>query len=306
MRLAFAGTPEFAAVALRRLIEHGHEIVLVLTRQDKQAGRGMRLVISPVSEVALEHGIALFKPATPRDPLARARLSEAHCEAMVVAAYGLILPADVLVVPKRGCLNIHASLLPRWRGAAPVHRAIEAGDPESGVSIMQMDAGLDTGAVLLQRRLAISAADTAGTLTARLSSLGAEAIVEALAMLDDLEPVPQNNALATYADKVSRAEARIDWSLPAEAIERRLRAFDPFPGCETLLDGGVLKIWAADVVSGDAPPGTVITVNHDGVTIATGVGALALQTVQRQGGRRMAIAEFLRAAQLKAGTILGA
>jgi methionyl-tRNA formyltransferase len=169
-----------------------------------------------------------------------------------------------------------------------------------------MDAGLDTGAVLLQRRLAISAADTAGTLTARLSSLGAEAIVEALAMLDDLEPVPQNNALVTYADKVSRAEARIDWSLPAEAIERRLRAFDPFPGCETLLDGGVLKIWAADVVSGDAPPGTVITVNHDGVTIATGVGALALQTVQRQGGRRMAIAEFLRAAQLKAGTILGA
>jgi methionyl-tRNA formyltransferase len=305
MRLAFAGTPEFAAVALRRLIEHGHELVLVLTRPDKQAGRGMRVAVSPVSEIAQEHGIALFKPATLRDPMARARLFEAQCEAMVVAAYGLILPADVLVIPKRGCLNIHASLLPRWRGAAPIHRAIEAGDAESGVSIMQMDAGLDTGAVLHQKRLAIAAADTTGTLTARLSSLGAEAIVEALAMLDDLVPRPQDAALATYAAKVSRAEARIDWSQPAEAIERRLRAFDPFPGCETLLDGGTLKIWAAKVVSGEAPPGTVIAVTRAGVTIATGVGALALQTVQRQGGKRLPIAEFLRAVQVKTGTVLG-
>jgi methionyl-tRNA formyltransferase len=225
---------------------------------------------------------------------------------LVVAAYGLILPVGVLSIPERGCLNIHASLLPRWRGAAPIHRAIEAGDPETGISIMQMDEGLDTGPVLYRRRMAIETDETTATLTVRLSELGAEAIVEALAMLDKLTPEPQDGALATYANKVSRAEARIDWTQPAEAIERRMRAFDPFPGCETMLGGEVLKVWAATVAAGDGPPGSILAVTSTGMTVATGAGALALQTVQRPGGRRLAIAEFLRAVQVRAGTALGA
>jgi methionyl-tRNA formyltransferase len=305
MNLAFAGTPEFAAVALRRLVAGGHQVRLVLTQPDRQAGRGMRLTPSPVSQVAEEHGIALLKPATLKDPAAVARLSEADCEVMVVAAYGLILPSAVLGAPRQGCLNIHASLLPRWRGAAPIHRAIEAGDRETGISIMQMDAGLDTGAVLLRRSLAIDAAETTASLTARLADLGAEAIVEALATLPALAAQPQDGARASYAGKVSRAEGRIDWSRPAAEIERRLRAFDPFPGCETTLGGAGLKIWAAQVVAGVGPPGAAIAAGRSGLTIATGEAALSLLVVQRPGGKRLAIAEFLSSTPVNAGTVLG-
>jgi methionyl-tRNA formyltransferase len=305
MNLAFAGTPEFAAVALRGLIAQGHRIKLVLTQPDRQAGRGMRLTASPVSLVAQEHGIAVFKPSTLKDPAAIAQLKDASCEAMVVAAYGLILPKDVLAMPERGCLNIHASLLPRWRGAAPIHRAIEAGDRETGISIMLMDAGLDTGPVLFQSRLAIEATETAGTLTARLAELGAAAIVETLAKLSGLVPLQQDDAFATYAAKVSRGEARIDWSLPAGVIERRLRAFDPFPGCETTLGGEPLKIWSAQAIAGEGLPGSVIAVTRSGLTVAAGAGALALRVVQKPGGKRLAIAEFLGAVRLNPGTVLG-
>jgi methionyl-tRNA formyltransferase len=306
MNLVFAGTPEFAAVALRRLIESGHQIKLVLTQPDRQSGRGMRLSASPVSQVAEEHRIAVFKPRTLKDPAAIARLAAVRCEVMVVAAYGLILPPAVLSLPERGCLNIHASLLPRWRGAAPIHRAIEAGDLETGISIMQMDSGLDTGPVLHQDRLEIEARETTGMLAVRLSELGAGAMVETLAKLHSLVAQPQDDALATYAGKVSRAEARIDWSRPAVAIERRLRAFDPFPGCETSFDGEPLKIWAAQVSAGEGPPGSVIALTRTGLTIATGEGALALQVVQRPGARRLAIADFLSAAQARPGMVLGA
>jgi methionyl-tRNA formyltransferase len=306
MNIVFAGTPEFAAVALRRLIASGHDIKLVLTRRDVHAGRGMRLTASPVSKVAEAHGIAVFKPDTLKYPEALAPLRAVPAKVLVVAAYGLILPANVLAIPERGCLNIHASLLPRWRGAAPIHRAIEAGDHETGISIMQMDTGLDTGPVLCRRRLAIGKHETSATLTVRLSELGAEAIVEALAMLDELTPQPQDGTLATYASKVTRAEARIDWTQPAEAIERRLRAFDPFPGCETVLGGEVLKVWGASVVDGGGLPGSILAVTDADLTVATGTGALALQSVQRPGGRRLAIAEYLRAVQVRAGTVLGA
>jgi methionyl-tRNA formyltransferase len=305
MNLAFAGTPEFAAVALRSLITHGHRIELVLTQPDRPAGRGMRLAASPVSQVADGQGIPVFKPTTLKDPTVVARIAEAGCAALVVAAYGLILPQSVLSLPPHGCLNIHASLLPRWRGAAPIHRAIEAGDRESGITIMQMDAGLDTGAIVCQQKLAIGVAETTGSLTERLARLGAETINEALVGLDDFRPQPQDDRLATYAGKVRRSEARIDWHFPAVVLERRIRAFDPFPGCETTLGGKTLKLWAANVVEGTGNPGSVLSVTKSSLTIATGDGALSFSVVQRPGGRRLTIADFLSAEQLSPGMGLG-
>lgn len=314
MRVIFAGTPEFARLALERLHAAGFTIPLVLTQPDRPAGRGMKLQPSPVKQFAQVHAIAVAQPRSlrldgkyPQDAVAaQAAIAAAQADVMVVAAYGLILPQWVLQAPRLGCLNIHASLLPRWRGAAPIHRAIEAGDGETGVTIMQMDAGLDTGDMLLRERLPIAADDTTGTLHDKLAALGARMIVEALelAACGGLQPQPQSAEGVSYAHKIEKPEAAIAWSLPAAAIARRMRAFDPFPGATAVLDGEVLKLWAAQSVAADgpqAPPGTVLEVQPQGVSVACGEGVLRLQVLQRAGGKRLATADFLRGFPLQPG-----
>jgi methionyl-tRNA formyltransferase len=296
LRVVFAGTPPFAARALEAIIAAGHQVVAALTQPDRPAGRGMRLASSAVAQCAQKHGIEVMKPATLRQGDARRLLADIAPEVMVIAAYGLLLPAAVLAIPKRGCLNIHASLLPRWRGAAPIQRAILAGDTHTGVSIMQMDAGLDTGAVLLEESRAIGARETAGDLTAALAELGAHAIVQALAHLDDLHPRPQDSALATYASKIERSDAVIDWSQSSMSVDRHVRAFNPVPGAETRLADAPLKVWKAEPADASGKPGEVLIANGDRLVIACGEGALALREVQRAGGKRMAISDFLRGA----------
>lgn len=320
MRVIFAGTPEFARVALERLLAAGFTVPLVLTQPDRPAGRGMKLQASPVKQCALEHGIPVAQPRSLRldgkypDDAAAARdaLVAAQADVMVVAAYGLILPQWVLDLPAQGCLNIHASLLPRWRGAAPIHRAIEAGDAETGVTIMQMDAGLDTGDMLLMERLAIAPTDTTATLHDRLAALGGRMIVEALelAACGGLKAVPQPAEGITYAHKIEKAESTIDWSLPATVIGQRIRAFDPFPGASTECAGETIKVWSYEIDSNksntDKRQGQILTVNGDGVTVACGEGTLRLTTLQRAGGKRLAAADFLRGFDLQPGMVLGA
>jgi methionyl-tRNA formyltransferase len=293
MRIAFAGTPEFAAVALRALLAAGFEVSLVLTQPDRPAGRGQKLVASPVKQVALEHGIPVHQPEKLRDPATHAPLIEAAPEVLVVAAYGLILPQAVLDIPQRGCINIHASLLPRWRGAAPIQRCIEAGDAETGVTIMRMEAGLDTGPMLLAEALPIDAGDTAATLHDKLAALGGRLIVAALRGFDALAAVPQPEAGVTYASKIDKAEAAIDWTRPAAEIERRIRAFDPFPGCTAQLGDATIKIWRALPVAGAGVPGEVLAVAPAGITVACGTGALQLVELQKPGGRRLESRDFL-------------
>ncbi|MGZ5101917.1 MAG: methionyl-tRNA formyltransferase [Usitatibacter sp.] len=304
MRVVFAGTPPFAACALDALLDSGHEVALVLTQPDRPAGRGMRVAQSAVSAAAAARAIETLKPGSLKDSEARERLREARADVMVVAAYGILLPADVLAIPARGCINIHASLLPRWRGAAPIQRAILAGDLETGISIMQMDAGLDTGPVLLARPLAIPPRATAGTLTESLASLGAQAIVTALASLDSLEARPQQSSQATYAAKVAKPEARIDWSRSAVDVDRQVRAFNPSPGAEAVLNAEILKIWEAEPVEGSGRPGEVVRLDGE-LVVACGEGALALRSVQRAGGKRMAAKDFLRGVRLSRGEVLG-
>lgn len=304
MKLIFAGTPEFARQALAAIIAAGHDVVLVLTQPDRPSGRGMKLVASPVKEEAARHDIAVYQPVSLRDPATHGPLRDAAAEVMVVAAYGLILPQPVLDIPPRGCLNIHASLLPRWRGAAPIQRAIEAGDPETGISIMQMDAGLDTGPVLMQRRLPILDDDTGGSLHDKLATLGARTIVDALARLDALTPRPQPDAGVTYANKLSKEEARLEWVLPATVLARKVRAFNPVPGSWTLLDGVPLKVWQARRVPGHGLPGQVLAADGEGVVVACGEDALKLTELQRAGGRRMTAAAFLAGAAIAPGTRL--
>jgi methionyl-tRNA formyltransferase len=302
MRLAFAGTPEFARQALAALHAAGHEIVLVLTQPDRPAGRGLKLQPSPVKQFALQHGLALAQPRSlrldgkwPEDAAAaRVALQQAAPQAMVVAAYGLILPAWVLALPPRGCLNIHASLLPRWRGAAPIQRAIEAGDAATGITIMQMDEGLDTGDMLLAEALPIAADDTAATLHDRLAALGARLVVDALARLDELPRRPQPAAGVSYAHKIDKAEGRADWSLPAAVLERRLRAFDPFPGLQAEIAGEPVKLWRGRVVAGQGRPGERLPSDPDRLVVACGEGALELLELQRPGGRRISAREFLQ------------
>jgi methionyl-tRNA formyltransferase len=320
MRVIFAGTPEFARVALERLLAAGFTVPLVLTQPDRPAGRGMKLQASPVKQCALEHGIPVAQPRSLRldgkypDDAAAARdaLVAAQADVMVVAAYGLILPQWVLDLPAQGCLNIHASLLPRWRGAAPIHRAIEAGDAETGVTIMQMDAGLDTGDMLLMERLAIAPTDTTATLHDRLATLGGRMIVEALelAACGGLKAVPQPAEGITYAHKIEKAESTIDWSLPATVIGQRIRAFDPFPGASTECAGETIKVWSYEIDSDksntDKRQGQILSVNGDGVTVACGEGTLRLTTLQRAGGKRLAAADFLRGFDLQPGMVLGA
>ncbi len=316
MRIAFAGTPEFARVALQRLRAAGVDVALVLTQPDRPAGRGLKLQPSPVKVEATAASIALAQPRSLRldgrhaddAHAAHAALAAARIDAMVVAAYGLILPAWALALPRLGCLNIHASLLPRWRGAAPIHRAIEAGDAATGITIMQMDEGLDTGAMLLVDRAPIAPTDTTASLHDRLAALGARLIVEALelAACGGLAPRPQPAEGVSYAHKVDKAEAAIDWSQPAAVIERRVRAFDPFPGASFRCGGEVVKLWRAAPADGAGPPGTRLAAG-DTLRIACGSGALDLLELQRPGGRRIAARDFLAAQPaLAVGTRLDA
>jgi methionyl-tRNA formyltransferase len=303
MKLVFAGTPEFAACALKAILAAGHRVSLALTRPDRPAGRGMALRPSPVKELATAAGIALFQPPTLKDPAVRERIRAERAEAMIVAAYGLILPQAVLDIPRFGCLNIHASLLPRWRGAAPIQRALLAGDAESGVCIMQMDAGLDTGPVLRSERLPIAPGETAGSLHDKLAGLGARLIVEALADLPGT-PAPQPAEGVSYAAKIGKAEAVLDWRLPAAQLERKVRAFNPFPGAVTTLDGAPIKVWRAGVApGGGAPPGAVVSAGPEGIAVACGEGALLLTELQKAGGRRLSAASFLSGNPVRPGAV---
>jgi methionyl-tRNA formyltransferase len=295
MRVAFAGTPEFAAYALVAIIGAGHAVPLVLTQPDRPSGRGMKLTRSAVKEVALAHGLALDQPAGLKTDAARAPLAAAAADVLVVAAYGLILPQAILDLPRFGCLNIHASLLPRWRGAAPIQRAIAAGDRETGITIMQMDAGLDTGPMLMKRALAIDPDDSAGALHDKLAALGAESIVAALARLEagDLPPTAQPQQGVTYAAKLDKAEAELDLRLPAEALERQIRAFDPFPVALLRHGDATVKVWRATVVPGGGAPGEVLASGPSGIVVASGDRSLCLQQLQRAGGKRLSARDFL-------------
>lgn len=319
MRVIYAGTPEFARSALESLHAAGFEIVLVLSQPDRPAGRGMKLQASAVKQFALQHAIPVAQPRSlrldgkyPDDAAAaRAAIEAAAADVMVVAAYGLILPQWVLDQPRLGCLNIHASLLPRWRGAAPIHRAIEAGDAETGVTIMQMDAGLDTGAMLLTKRVPIDPRDTTATLHDKLAPVGGRLVVQALqlAAQGGLRPVPQPQQGVTYAHKIEKAEAVLDWGLGAAVIERKVRAFDPFPGASSTVKGESLKVWGCHVDSGSGPPaaapGTILAVDEAGVAVACGNGVLRLTQLQRAGGKRLAVADFLRGFGLAPGMVFG-
>ncbi|MFA7291293.1 MAG: methionyl-tRNA formyltransferase [Rhodocyclaceae bacterium] len=302
MKLIFAGTPEFAALALAAILDAGHEVALVLTQPDRPAGRGMALQASPVKQLAQARGIPVFQPPTLKDAAAQEVVYAVGAEVMVVAAYGLILPQSVLDMPRLECLNIHASLLPRWRGAAPIQRAILAGDAETGVCIMQMEAGLDTGPVLLSEALPIAADATAATLHDALALLGGRLIVAALARLP-LPAAAQPGAGVTYAAKIDKAESAIDWARSAAEIDRHIRAFNPFPGAAARLDGGAVKIWRAVPVSGCGAPGEVLSADRDGIVIACGEQALRINELQKAGGKRLSAAQFLAGHGLVPGTV---
>jgi methionyl-tRNA formyltransferase len=305
MKVVFAGTPEFAACALRALIDAGFAIPLVLTQPDRPAGRGMQLQASAVKQVALAHGIEVLQPLSLRmdskDPqraeeakAAHERLLALDYDVMVVAAYGLILPRSTLDI--KPCINIHGSLLPRWRGAAPIHRAIESGDPETGVTIMQMEEGLDTGPMLLMERLPILESDTTGSLHDKLAEMGGRMIVEALHKMaaGGLEAVVQPEDGVTYAAKISKEEAKLDLSRPALELARKVRAFNPFPGAHAQAGGVTIKIWHAQAVDGKGQPGQVLSADAQGIVVACGEGALRLTELQKPGGKRLAAGEFLK------------
>jgi methionyl-tRNA formyltransferase len=319
LKLVFAGTPEFAAVALAALHQAGHEVVLVLSQPDRPAGRGMKLQASPVKQFALAHGMPVAQPRSLRldgkyqddAQAAQQVLKAAGADAMVVAAYGLILPQWVLDLPRLGCFNIHASLLPRWRGAAPIHRAIEAGDSHTGITIMQMDAGLDTGDMLLVRSIPILPADTTGSLHDRLAPLGGELMVQALtqAAQGSLTPVKQPGEGITYASKVDKSEAAINWAQSAQTICQRIRAFNPFPGASTQLNGETLKIWAAQ--TSDSPAvapqscGEIVALAQTNIAVAAMNSVVNITELQRPGGKRLGVADFLRGNALQVGQVLG-
>lgn len=308
MKLIFAGTPEFAAQALRQLIAAGHEIALVLTQPDRPSGRGMKLTPSPVKVVAQEHDIPVWQPEKLRTEEQQAPIAAVHADVMVVAAYGIILPQAVLDMPRLGCLNIHASLLPRWRGAAPIQRAILAGDTETGITIMQMDAGLDTGDMLSTHALAITPKTNAATLHDQLAELGGQAIVAALENLPALQAkrIAQPEAGITYAEKLKKEEAMIDWQQPAAAIDRMIRAFNPFPSAQTLLGEIPIKIWQAAPQTGNGKPGEILAADRNGILVACGEGALLLGELQKAGSKRMEAAAFLAGNPLEIGACFGA
>jgi methionyl-tRNA formyltransferase len=305
VRIIFAGTPPFAAAALNALADAGHDIILVLTQPDRPAGRGMKLTPSAVKQAALARHLPVYQPASLKTPEAQAGLVAVDADVMVVAAYGLILPQAVLDLPRLGCLNIHASLLPRWRGAAPIQRAILAGDTETGITIMQMDAGLDTGAMLSKTAVPIRDTDTAASLHDMLAVAGAGAIVAALDNYPTLVPQAQDDSLATYAAKLSKDEAQLDWRQPAEVLARAVRAYNPVPGAWTLLDGAPLKVWSAQAVAGAGEAGAALLAEADRLVVACGEGALALHEVQPAGSKRMSATAFLAGRPLPTGTRFG-
>ena len=316
MKVAFAGTPEFARVALEAIAAAGHEIVLTLTQPDRPAGRGMKLQASPVKQFAVSRGWPVIQPRSlrldgkyPDDAdAARIAIADSKAEVMVVAAYGLILPQWVLDAPRFGCLNIHASLLPRWRGAAPIHRAIEAGDAETGITIMQMDAGLDTGDMLLREAVPVGDDNTA-RLHDRLAALGGRMIVDALNQAEGgaLRAVAQPEEGVTYAHKVEKAEAQVHWAQSADAIVRRIRAFDPFPGASSTLDNEAIKLWAGQArdESPSEAPGTVLSVGPTGIAVAANGSIVVVSELQRAGGKRLPVADFLRGFDVKPGQVFG-
>ena len=308
MRLIFAGTPEFAVAALAALIDAKHDIAMVLTQPDRPAGRGLRETPSPVKRLAQQQGIDVFQPITLKTPDNQAKIAAVKADAMVVAAYGLILPQAVLDIPCLGCINIHGSLLPRWRGAAPIHRAILAGDRETGITIMQMAAGLDTGPTLLRESIPIDAKDTTATLHDQLATLGGKLIVRALEQLQNgaLPGTPQPDEGVTYAAKISKSEARIDWNLSAAEIERQVRAFNPFPIAQTRWRGETLRIWKAELAGEEnRNPGSIVTVEKDRIVVACGEGTLALTELQRAGGKRLAARAFLQGISIQVGERFG-
>lgn len=308
LNIVYAGTPEFAAVALKALIDSPHNIIAVYTQPDRPAGRGRKLTASPVKVVAQEHDIPVYQPESLKDEDAQQQLAELKPDLMIVAAYGLLLPQAVLEAPRLGCLNIHASLLPRWRGAAPIQRAILAGDKETGITIMQMDVGLDTGDMLYKLATPITPEDTASSLHDRLAELGAHAITEALDGLQagSLKPEKQDDALANYAKKLHKSEAAIDWTQAASQIARQVAAFNPWPVAQTNWQGEVLRLWEARALEQQtqAAPGSVIRADKQGIEIACGEGVLQALKLQRPGGKPQSAADFINANKLD-GVVLG-
>ena len=303
MRVIFAGTPEFAAIALDAILAAGYSVPLVLTQPDRPAGRGLTLQASPVKQLALKHGLTLHQPSSLKSEATRQPIIDARSDIMVVAAYGLILPQAALDIPHLGCLNIHASLLPRWRGAAPIQRAILAGDAETGVTIMRMEAGLDTGPMLLKESLPIADTDSAGNLHDKLAEMGARLIVEALARLErgDRSGAIQPAEGVTCAAKLAKAEAVLDWRQAAIQLDRAVRAFNPFPGATAQIDGQAVKIWRAELAPGAGEPGMVLAAGAEGIVVACGEGALRLLELQKSGGKRLPAADFLHGFALKSG-----
>ena len=303
LKLIFAGTPDFSVPVLEAVIGQGHEVTAVYTQPDRPAGRGRKLTASPVKATALSRGLPVLQPKTLRDPEAAETLRNLRADLMIVVAYGLLLPQDVLESPRLGCVNVHASVLPRWRGAAPIQRAILAGDDETGVTIMRMEAGLDTGPMYLIRRLALEPRETGGSLHDRLAVLGAEALMEALPGILDASLVPQvqDDSMSTYAEKLRKEEAMVDWDRPAAEIDRMIRAFDPWPVAQTALAGSTLRLWGSELPrtdSTDAPPGSVLSTGKTGIDVATGAGILRITRIQAAGKRPMTAAEFLNARDL--------
>ena len=301
LRIVFAGTPEFAAEHLKALLDSPYEIVAVYTQPDRPAGRGQKLMPSPVKQLALEHNIVVMQPPTLRAPEAQADLAALQPDLLVVVAYGLILPQVVLDIPRLGCINSHASLLPRWRGAAPIQRAIEAGDRESGVTVMRMEAGLDTGPMLLKSVTAISAHDTGGSLHDRLAELGPPAVIQAIAGLaaGTLQGEVQDDSLATYAHKLNKDEARIDWSRPAIELERLIRAFNPWPICHSTLNGEALKVLGATLAEANGAPGQILAASKDGLIVGCAEGALCLTRLQLPGGKALNFSDFFNSRREK-------
>ena len=296
----FAGTPEFALPCLDACLRAPADVVAVYTQPDRPAGRGRKLFASPIKQRAIEAGIPVEQPLTLKNAAAQARLAELAPDLMIVVAYGLILPRRVLALPRLGCWNVHASLLPRWRGAAPIQRAILAGDTQTGVDLMQMEAGLDTGPILLERRTPITAGETGGSLHDTLAGLGAEVLSEALERIARGETLPaqaQPDAGATYAHKIDKAEARLDWNEPAAALARKVRAFNPWPVAEAELHGERLRIWSAEALAEPtlAQPGTILDSSRDALDVATGDGVLRIREVQREGGRRVSVRDWQNA-----------
>ena len=308
MKILFAGTPDFSVPSLQALLDSPHSVVAVYTQPDRPAGRGRKKVSSPVKQLAMQHDVPVCQPDSLKPEIVQQQLAEWRPDLMVVIAYGLLLPSAVLAIPRLGCVNVHASLLPRWRGAAPIQRAILAGDTETGVCLMQMDAGLDTGPVLACSSCEIAADDTGSRLHDKLSLLGAGLLSKNLAALEngDLNPCPQDGALASYASKLQKSEARIDWNTSATDIANKVRAFNSWPVAETYYDGRQLRIWEACPVltASNALPGTVLSASRAGIEVACGEGRLCVRKVQLPGARAIEAGDFINAHALQ-GVLLG-